>query len=77
MTPDEIRELRESLDYSLQDMANRLREISPLLGVDRVTVYRWEHGRQAPNRFAVAALEELRAVATRDTTRGPKRKGGT
>ena len=53
----------------LGQIADALRRVDSLLGVDRQTVYRWESGRQAPNAHSTRALELLRK---RNTTTGPK-----
>lgn len=74
MAPDEIKALRQDMGLSQQRFADALRQVDPLLGVDRQTVYRWENGSQAPNRHSTRALERMRQ---RNTTPGPqgRRKG--
>jgi len=57
-TPGYIRTMREALGLTLTQFGERL-------GVDRMTVWRWEQGRVSPNPEAVKAIEKLRREAGR------------
>ena len=52
MTPTELAERRTALGLSLSGLASAL-------GVNRMTVYRWEHGRSRIPAFLDARLKEL------------------
>lgn len=52
-TPGYIRTLREALGMTQTQMAERI-------GVDKMTVARWEWGKMAPGSAAVKGLEKLR-----------------
>lgn len=52
MTPEELRAFRERLGWSLSRLAEAL-------GVDRMTVWKWERGTHAPPPFLRLALERL------------------
>ena len=58
MTDNEIKELRKRLNMTQQELANAV-------GVDRVTVARWEAGQKKPSNLARRQLARL-----------AKRKGG-
>ena len=58
MTSNEIKELRKRLGMTQQELANAV-------GVDRVTIARWEAGQKKPSN-----------LATRQLARLAKRKGG-
>ena len=57
-TPAYIRALRESLGWSQTELAARV-------GVDKMTVARWEWGKVKPGRAAVKALDKVRTAAAR------------
>lgn len=57
MTPDELRHTREALGYSLRGLA-------AVLGVDHMTVYRWEHGRHPIPQWLPLALRALSGRTT-------------
>lgn len=57
-TPNYIRTLREALGLTQTALAERL-------GVDKMTVARWEWGKVRPSRDSVRALDKLRREATR------------
>jgi DNA-binding transcriptional regulator YiaG len=60
-TPGYVRTLRETLGLTQAELAARV-------GVDRMTVARWEWGKLRPSRNAAAALDKLRrAVGRRGT----------
>lgn len=54
-TGDEIRRLRERLGVSQVELARRL-------GVDGISVSRWERGVTRPSRLAIRALDHLRRL---------------
>lgn len=59
MTPEHIRTLRQRIGTQ-QALADRIREIDPLLSPNRHTVSRWERdGGAIPNPHSVAALTAL------------------
>jgi DNA-binding transcriptional regulator YiaG len=58
MTPQDLKERREALHLSQPKLA-------ALLGVDVMTVNRWEKGKQAPPSFLALALEALETRAAR------------
>ena len=58
MTSNEIKELRKRLNMTQQELANAV-------GVDRVTIARWEAGQKKPSNLARRQLARL-----------AKRKGG-
>ena len=51
-TPDEIRALRDSLEFTQDAMAGEL-------GINTETVRRWEQGRSKPSTLARRALDGL------------------
>jgi DNA-binding transcriptional regulator YiaG len=53
MTPDEIRQLRESIGLTQDDFGR-------LLDVSQKQISRWENGEYKPNRFYKALLELVR-----------------
>ncbi|MBL9000237.1 MAG: helix-turn-helix domain-containing protein [Phycisphaerae bacterium] len=57
-TPGYIRALREALGLTQTELAERI-------GVDKMTVARWEWGKLRPRRKAAAALDHLRRAAGR------------
>lgn len=57
-TPGYIRTLREALGMTQTQLAERI-------GVDKMTVARWEWGKMAPSASAVAALDSLRRTLGR------------
>jgi DNA-binding transcriptional regulator YiaG len=57
-TPGFIRTLREALGMTQAQLGERV-------GVDKLTVYRWERGMMKPRPSAVKALERLRKQAGR------------
>ena len=57
-TPGYIRTLREALGLTQTQMGERV-------GVDKMTVARWEWGKVRPGRASLAALDGLRKAATR------------
>lgn len=57
-TPGYIRSLREALGMTQAELGERL-------GVDKMTVARWEWGKLRPRRKAAAALDKLRREAGR------------
>ena len=57
-TPGYIKSLREALGLTQQQFGERI-------GVDKMTVWRWEQGRVGPNPEAVKAIEALRREAGR------------
>jgi DNA-binding transcriptional regulator YiaG len=57
-TPGFIRTLREALGLTQAGFGQRL-------GVDLMTVSRWERGTSRPGRLALKALEELKVAAAR------------
>lgn len=60
-TPGYIRTLREALGLTQTQLAHRL-------GVDKMTVARWEWGKMKPSTAAVKALDKLRRDAGRRGT---------
>lgn len=52
MTPKQIRAFRKRLGLSLDAMAEAL-------GVDRMTVWRWEKGKRTPPPYLERALRDL------------------
>jgi type I restriction enzyme M protein len=60
-TAAHIRTLREAMGLTQAQLADRL-------GVDKMTVARWEWGKLRPRAAAVAALEALRKAAGRRGT---------
>ena len=60
MTGDEIRALRERLGLSQQGLADRIREVDPILKTDRNAVSRYERGVRTPDPHVAAALEIIR-----------------
>jgi DNA-binding transcriptional regulator YiaG len=57
-TPGYIRTLRGALGLTQAELAERI-------GVDKMTVARWEWGKLRPRRKAAAALDHLRRAAAR------------
>lgn len=57
-TPGYVRTLREALGLTQAELAERI-------GVDKMTVARWEWGKLRPRRSAAAALDKLRRDAGR------------
>jgi len=57
-TPGFIRTLREALGLTQQQLGERV-------GVDKLTVYRWERGMMKPSPAAVKAIERVRRDAAR------------
>jgi DNA-binding XRE family transcriptional regulator len=57
-TPGYIRTLREALDLTQADFGQRV-------GVEKMTVWRWEHGQLKPSPASVKAIESLRRQAAR------------
>jgi DNA-binding transcriptional regulator YiaG len=57
-TPGYIKSLREAMGLTQQQFGERI-------GVDKMTVWRWEQGRVEPNPEAVKAIEALRREAGR------------
>ncbi len=57
-TPGHIKTLRRTLGLTQSEMAERV-------GVDKMTVWRWERGKVRPSKSAVSALEKLRKQAAR------------
>ena len=57
-TPGRIRTLRQALGLTQTQLGEKL-------GVDKMTVYRWERGMVKPNPEAMKALEALRRAAGR------------
>ena len=57
-TPGRIRTLREALGLTQADLAEKL-------GVDKMTVARWEWGKMVPSAPAIKALDRLRRGAGR------------
>lgn len=55
MTPEEFKHRREELGLSQS-------ELSRMLGVPRLTVWRWEHGRQAVPAIMRMALRGVEAT---------------
>lgn len=60
-TPGYIRTLREALGLTQAELAERI-------GVDKMTVARWEWGKLKPRRKVAAALDKLRRDAGRRGT---------
>lgn len=58
VTPSQIRELRKQLGLSQPEFAKKI-------GVNRVTVARWETGRTIPSPLALEKLEALRREITK------------
>jgi DNA-binding transcriptional regulator YiaG len=57
-TPGFIRTLRQAMNLTQEQMARRI-------GVNKITVSRWERGSMKPNPAAVKALFKLRSEALR------------
>lgn len=53
MTAKEIKELRKKLKLTQQELADKI-------GVDRVTVARWENGNKRPSNLAERQLARLK-----------------
>ena len=60
-TPGYVRTLRQALGVTQKELSERI-------GVDRMTVYRWERGTVHPGAGAAKALDELRRQAGRRGT---------
>jgi len=64
MTPDELRDWRDTQLLSQQGLADQL-------GVDHMTISRWERGERAIPSFLHLALQALSARTRVDTTFTP------
>lgn len=56
MTPEQVRELRQRLGLSQEQMAHRL-------GTSLQTVHRWESGKSKPSQLAERAFSDLEREA--------------
>ena len=70
MKPDQIRQLRKTLDLTQQQFAERL-------GVSFVTLNRWENGQSRPSALGLARLQELAARETGPSTEQGVASGAT
>ncbi len=70
MKPDQIRQLRKTLDLTQQQFAERL-------GVSFVTLNRWENGQSRPSALGLAKLQELAARETGPSTEQSVASGAT
>lgn len=53
MTPQEIKDLRQRLEWSLQEMGQVMR-------ISAMAISNWKRGKTAPGPYKAAALEQLR-----------------
>ena len=66
LTPDQIRHLRQQLGLSQAGLADRIRDVNPLLKTDRNAVSRYERGVRTPDVHVAAALERISADDAND-----------
>lgn len=70
MTPNELRELRDTLKCTT-------RELAATLGIESSEVVAWETGERFPTKKHVSDLSKLRLLGPSAISRKPKRRGQT
>lgn len=68
MTPNELRELRDTLKCTTRDLA-------ATLGIESSEVAAWEAGERFPTKKNVSDLSKLRLLGPSAISRKPKRRG--